>query len=94
MEQALQQKLTALAESITWNAKTAPTLVSFVRGRTLMLPPVRQYSLVCENHLDRPFLGDRGCDCGGAGAPCPNCNKTNPADPDEVPQCRAASSPI
>jgi hypothetical protein len=27
---------------------------------------VRQYSLVCENHLDRPFLGDRGRDCGGA----------------------------
>ena len=40
---------------------------------------------VCENHTDRPFLGGRACGCGGAGAPCPDCNKTNPADPDDVP---------
>jgi hypothetical protein len=30
---------------------------------------------VCENHLDRLFLGERACGCGGAGAPCPGCNK-------------------
>ena len=23
--------------------------------------------------------------CGGAGALCPDCSKTNPADPDDVP---------
>src|SRR5204862_5191865 len=40
---------------------------------------------VCEHHLDRPFLGERACGCGGAGAPCPNCNKADPTDPDHVP---------
>jgi hypothetical protein len=23
----------------------------------------------------RPFLGERACQCGGAGAPCPDCNR-------------------
>lgn len=48
-----------------------------------------RYCPRCDNtrwfHLDRPFLGGRACGCGGAGAPCPVCNKTNPADPDDVP---------
>jgi hypothetical protein len=30
--------------------------------------------------------------CGGAGAPCPDCNKTNPADPDDVPAMPAGAS--
>lgn len=29
---------------------------------------------VCENHDDRPWDGDRACECGGAGMPCPKCN--------------------
>lgn len=29
---------------------------------------------VCENHSDRPWLGERACNCGGAGMPCPTCN--------------------
>jgi hypothetical protein len=38
---------------------------------------------VCENHPGLPFLGDRACTCGGAGAPCPTCNQTDhPGDPD------------
>ena len=44
---------------------------------------------VCENHLDRPFLGERACGCGGAGAPCPACNKVDATDPDG-PRCLRA----
>jgi hypothetical protein len=29
---------------------------------------------VCENHPDKPFFGDRACDCGGGGMACPECN--------------------
>ena len=39
--------------------------------------------LVCENHRGRPWLGDRACDCGGGGEPCPICDRT---DPDRVPE--------
>jgi hypothetical protein len=28
---------------------------------------------VCENH-PRPWDGPHGCDCGGAGMPCPACD--------------------
>jgi hypothetical protein len=31
---------------------------------------------------DRPWLGERACNCGGAGDPCPICNH---ADEDNVP---------
>jgi hypothetical protein len=37
---------------------------------------------VCENHPDRPWEGPKACGCGGAGEPCPDCNK---AAPDEMP---------
>ena len=30
--------------------------------------------LVCENHRDKPWQADIGCDCGG-GAPCPVCQQ-------------------
>jgi hypothetical protein len=40
---------------------------------------------VCENHPERPFLGDRACTCGGAGAPCPSCNQTDPDDLNDLP---------
>jgi hypothetical protein len=40
---------------------------------------------VCENHFDRPFLGERACGCGGAGAPCPACNKVDADDPEDFP---------
>jgi hypothetical protein len=29
---------------------------------------------VCENHPRRPWEGPYGCNCGGAGMPCPTCN--------------------
>ncbi len=38
---------------------------------------------VCENHPDRPFFGERACDCGGAGDPCPICNRV---DSDTMPE--------
>jgi hypothetical protein len=41
---------------------------------------------VCENHPDRPWEGERACDCGGAGMPCPACNPsevTLPEMPDD-----------
>jgi hypothetical protein len=37
---------------------------------------------VCENHPDRPWQWERACSCGGAGAPCPDCNA---ADPPRLP---------
>jgi len=40
---------------------------------------------VCENHPDRPSLGECACTCGGAGMPCPACNRTDPAGPDDAP---------
>jgi hypothetical protein len=33
----------------------------------------------CENHTDRPWLSERACGCGGAGAPCPICNAADAA---------------
>jgi hypothetical protein len=46
---------------------------------------------VCENHLDRPFSGERAC--GGAGAPCPVCNKVDADDPEAVPAMPAGFKP-
>lgn len=40
---------------------------------------------VCETHNERPLLGDYACNCGAAGAPCPACNRADPADPASVP---------
>ncbi|QOZ71120.1 hypothetical protein WN72_36050 [Bradyrhizobium arachidis] len=37
---------------------------------------------VCENHPERPWEGSKACGCGGAGAPCPVCNRVGP---DEMP---------
>ncbi|QOZ68900.1 hypothetical protein SAMN05192541_15124 [Bradyrhizobium arachidis] len=37
---------------------------------------------VCENHPERPWEGPKACGCGGAGAPCPVCNRVGP---DEMP---------
>ncbi|NOJ43032.1 hypothetical protein [Bradyrhizobium australiense] len=51
----------------------------------MILHPMRQLP-VGEDHPDSPFLGDRACDCGGAGAPCPVCNQVDPADPDDMPE--------
>lgn len=40
---------------------------------------------VCENHLDRPWDGvsnaPNACHCGGAGAPCPDCNPCDRENP-------------
>jgi hypothetical protein len=30
---------------------------------------------VCENHPEKPWEGERACTCGGAGMPCPACNR-------------------
>jgi len=38
---------------------------------------------VCEEHPDRPWeVSPRACGCGGAGMPCPMCNR---ADADTIP---------
>lgn len=41
---------------------------------------------VCEQHPDKPWDGgsDKGCDCGGAGMPCGDCNTSNPPDQSRV----------
>ena len=41
---------------------------------------------VCENHVDRPWLGERACGCEGAGAPCPICNAADEATVPEMPK--------
>ncbi|SDF02264.1 hypothetical protein SAMN05216337_104283 [Bradyrhizobium brasilense] len=41
---------------------------------------------VCENHPDRPWQGERACTCGGAGAPCPACNKANEGEMPSLPK--------
>lgn len=40
---------------------------------------------VCEVHTDRPWEGARACDCGGAGAPCPDCNPSDEVTAPEMP---------
>ena len=40
---------------------------------------------VCENHLDRPFLGQKVCGCGGAGARCPACNLPGESEEPRLP---------
>ena len=41
---------------------------------------------VCENHPDKPWLGEHACECGGAGAPCPVCNQSDEDTPPELPE--------
>lgn len=49
---------------------------------------------VCETHNDRPFLGRFACDCGGAGAPCPVCNRTDQEDPTDLPAMPREKQPV
>jgi len=41
---------------------------------------------VCENHPIRPWEGEHACTCGGAGAPCPQCNATNDRTSPRMPK--------
>lgn len=41
---------------------------------------------VCENHAERPWEGPHACECGGAGAPCPRCNKADEGEPPRLPK--------
>lgn len=50
-----------------------------------LLCKVRQLSVGLREPSRRPFLGDGACDCGGAGAPCPICKRTDPEGPAELP---------
>ena len=40
---------------------------------------------VCENHPEKPWEGEHACTCGGAGAPCPECNRGNDEDAPRMP---------
>ena len=51
------------------------------------------YSMVLRESFGELFLGEWACKCGGAGAPCPNCNKTDLNDPDDVPAMPARFKP-
>jgi hypothetical protein len=44
---------------------------------------------VCENHPHLPWEGPRACGCGGAGDPCPICNRGDSSDPNDVPEMPA-----
>ena len=48
---------------------------------------------VCETIWIGRSWGERACKCGGAGAPCPDCNRTDPADPSGVPAMPAGFEP-
>lgn len=45
---------------------------------------------VCEDHLDKPWSGasdaPEACHCGGAGAPCPECNLCDEEHRPEMPE--------
>ncbi|MGY3607696.1 MULTISPECIES: hypothetical protein [unclassified Bradyrhizobium] len=41
---------------------------------------------VCENHPDQPWLGVHACTCGGAGMPCPFCNKRDEDTAPDLPK--------
>jgi hypothetical protein len=41
---------------------------------------------VCENHPDQPWEGPHACTCGGAGSPCPACNKPREGEPPRLPK--------
>lgn len=45
---------------------------------------------VCEDHPDKPWDGasdaPEACHCGGAGAPCPECNPCDRDNPPEMPE--------
>ncbi len=41
---------------------------------------------VCEFHPARPWQGDRACDCGGTGVPCPWCNPADSENPPRLPK--------
>jgi hypothetical protein len=42
---------------------------------------------VCENHQDQsPWRGPNACTCGGAGAPCPACNKPQNDEAPRLPK--------
>ena len=48
---------------------------------------------VCEKHVGQPSLGERASACGSTVAPCPVCNRIDPADPDDVPAMPAGFKP-
>ena len=62
-----------------YRAKSAEGKVShrFFKGLReaydAVVRPLRQLPPGCEDHTDRPWLGERACGCWGAGAPCPIC---------------------
>ena len=61
---------------------TAPTLVFLLLSGEVRCGAVLDATTL--GGFVKIFLGERAYGCGGAGAPCPNCNK-NPADPDDAP---------
>jgi hypothetical protein len=40
---------------------------------------------ICEAHPGRPWLGDRACNCGAPGNPCPACNHAEEDNPPAMP---------
>ena len=41
---------------------------------------------ICENHPDRHAMGERACECGGAGSPCPLCNRPGESEALRLPK--------
>jgi hypothetical protein len=48
---------------------------------------------ICEKHADLPFIGERACGCGSAGAPCLPVTGPIFQTPNDVPAMPAALKP-
>jgi hypothetical protein len=48
--------------------------------------PMRRLPLGVRNHPERPWQAPRACDCGGAGAPCAVCNRSDAGTVPDLPE--------
>jgi hypothetical protein len=54
--------------------------------KTYEVHALRRCGWVCESHPNRPWQGEHACDCGGAGMPCPWCNRASDGEAPRMPE--------
>ena len=67
------------------SAVPAEALFSSIRGFDAVLGQSGNTRWVCETHNDPRYWGERTCDCGAGGAPCPVSIRSFPKNAAEVP---------
>jgi hypothetical protein len=67
-------------------AKLRVPLMPLGKGNSMKCQLCEDTGWVCENHPDQPWEGPHACTCGGAGAPCPACNRSAPDEPPRLPK--------